>query len=278
MDQIMTAKIFFFHNPKAGGYSLRRVFENHFLPEQRCPIIENDKIGHERLKGEYSGFRDYDYYAGHYGHDIFTAVNDGHQCVTNFRNPLARLASLYNYFRFKVTLSEQELRSECFRAVAFAKSVCFAEFVSSEDPNVEVYVRNAHFRQLANSCWALATTTELGDVCQFVDAMPWYYVCEYPHMSIAWLRHAFGLDLDQLPRENVTQAQSNHAADLVSLDDRIREVILAKNDLDFALYRYAVARFVSRVPAQPAGLRNIIRQGARSIMRLTRRGSGLRGQ
>jgi hypothetical protein len=273
----MTEKIFFFHNPKAGGYSLRRVFERHFRSDKQCPIIENDKMGHEGLRGEYAHFRGYDYYAGHYGHDIFEAVNDGHRCVTNFRNPLARLVSLYNYFRFNVKLSEEELRTERFCAVAFAKSVSFGEFVSSDDPNVDVYVRNAHFRQLANSCWALETTKELEDVCRFVDAMPWYYVCEYPEMSIAWLRRAFGLDLGQLPRENVTRAQSDQA-DLVTLNDRIREVILAKNDLDFALYRYAVGRFVSRVGTQPTQLRNIIQQGARSIMRLARRRSASRGQ
>jgi hypothetical protein len=90
----VTNKIFFFHNPKAGGYSLRRVFETHFRTEKQCPIIENDKVGHERLRGEYAHFRGYDYYAGHYGRDIFEAVNEGHRCVTNFRNPLTRLISL----------------------------------------------------------------------------------------------------------------------------------------------------------------------------------------
>jgi hypothetical protein len=274
----MAGKIFFFHNPKAGGYSLRKVFEPHFRTEQQCPIIENDKVEHKLLRGEYAKFRGYDYYAGHYGHDIFQAVNEGHWCVTNFRNPMTRLISLYNFFKFKVKLSEEELRSERFRAVAFAKSASFQEFVSSADPNVEVYIRNAHFRQLANSCWALETTKQLDDVCRFVDAMPWYYVCEYPQMSIAWLRRALGLDLSHLPRENVTQAQSDQAADLATLDDRIRKVILAKNDLDFALYRYAVGRFVARVGVPPTGLRNIIQQGARSIMRLARGGSALRGQ
>jgi hypothetical protein len=166
----MTEQIFFFHNPKAGGYSLRRVFESHFRSDKQCPIIENDTVGHERMTGEYAHFRGYDYYAGHYGRDIFEAVNDRHQCITDFRNPLARVVSLYNYFRFKVKLSEEELRTERFCAVAFAKSVSFAEFVSSSDPNVEVYVRNSHFRQLANSCWALETTNELDDIYRFVDA------------------------------------------------------------------------------------------------------------
>jgi len=274
----VTDKIFFFHNPKAGGYSLRRVFETHFRTEKQCPIIENDKVGHERLRGDYAHFRGYDYYAGHYGQDIFEAVNQGHRCVTNFRNPLRRLISLYNFFRFNVKLSEEELRTERFRAVAFAKSVSFEGFVSSNDPNVDVYVRNAHFRQLANSCWDLETTKEIDEVYRFVDEMPWYYVCEYPEMSIAWLRRAFDWNLDHLPRENVTRIQGDQAADLATLDDRIWNVILAKNDLDFALYRYAVDRFLSRVTAHPIELRNIVQQGTRSVVQpLAERRSVSRG-
>ena len=101
--------------------------------------------------------------------------------------------------------------------------------------------------------------------------MPWYYVCEYPEMSIAWFRRAFGWNLDHVPRENVTQAQSEQAANLATLDERIQNVIRAKNNLDFALYRYAVGRFVTRVTAHPTGLRNIIQLGARSVMRLVAR-------
>jgi Sulfotransferase family len=248
----MTDKIFFFHNPKAGGSSLRRLFERYFRSEKGCPIIENDKVGHEGSRGEYAHFRGYDYYAGHYGRDIFEAVNDGHWCVTNFRNPAARLISLYNYFKFNVKLSEKELRTERFRAVAFAKSVSFEEFVSSEDPNIDVYVRNAHFRQLANSCWALETTKEFDDVCRFVDQMRWFYVCEYPETSVAWLRRAFDWDLDHISRENVTRAESDQPANLATLDGGTQKLILAKNDLDFALYRYAVGRLVTRsLPIQP---------------------------
>ena len=165
-------------------------------------------------------------------------------------------------------LSEEELRTERFRAIAFAKSVSFEKFVPSSYPNLDVYVRNAHFRQLANSCWDLETTKEIDEVYRLVHEMPWYYVCEYPEMSIAWLRRAFDWKLGHLPRENVTRIQGDQAADLATLDDRTRKVMLAKNDLDFALYCYAVGRFLSRVKAHPIELRNIIQHGIRSVVQL----------
>jgi hypothetical protein len=247
------------------------VFEAHFPAERRCPIIENDKVGHERWRGEYAHFRGYDYYAGHYGRDIFEAVNDGHRCVTNFRDPIERLISLYNFFKFNVKLSEEELGTERFLAVAFAKSASFEEFVSSKDPNVDLYVRNAHFRQLANSCWVLDATKEFDGVCRFVDEMRWYYVCEYPAMSFACFRRAFDWDLPQIPRENVTRAESDKPANPATVDDRIQKLILAKNDLDFALYRYAVRRLVTQVTDHPIGSRNIIQRGTRTVLQLLAR-------
>jgi hypothetical protein len=264
----MTEKIFFFHNPKAGGVSLRTVFESRFSTAKKCPIIENDKVGHERLRGEYASFRGYDYYAGHYGYDIFRSVNDGHGCVTNFRDPVGRVVSLYNYFKFNVSLSQEELATDRFRAVALAKSVSFEKFVSSDDPDIEVYLRNAHFRQLANSCWNLEPSKGLNDVCRFVDEMRWYYVCEYPRLSAVWLRRTFGREFCRIPRANVTQIKSNQPANLLPLDDRIRKLILAKNSLDFALYRYAVRRLVTRATAHSTKFQELLHQGAHSITRL----------
>jgi hypothetical protein len=57
-----------------------------------------------------------------------------------------RLVSLYNFFRFVVDLADEALLIERFYALRFAKSVSLKESMSSDDPRVEVYVRNWHFR------------------------------------------------------------------------------------------------------------------------------------
>ena len=96
--------LFFFHNPKAGGSSIRRVLGSLFPPAAHCPLIENTERDHERRAGNYRGFRGHRYYAGHYGHDIFRVVEDRHDPVSNFRDPAARLLSLYNFYRIRVPL------------------------------------------------------------------------------------------------------------------------------------------------------------------------------
>ena len=72
-----------------------------------------------------------------------------------------------------------------------AKSANLEVFVSADDPRINVYVRNAHFRQLANSCWSLQEAKGFKDVCRFIDAMAWYYVCEYPELLLRWMRRVF---------------------------------------------------------------------------------------
>jgi hypothetical protein len=264
----MSDKIFFFHNPKAGGSSLKRIFESRFPAEKRCPLIENEKVQHEGLRGDYVRFRGFDLYAGHYGHDIFVVVNDGHSCVTNFRHPVDRLISLYNFFRFYVNLSDEELRTERFYAVLAAKSLSFERFVCADDPHVEVYVRNAHFRQLANSCWSLETVKGFKDVCRLIDGMPWYYVCEYPELSVRWMRRVFDWEMDQIPRENVTGDRGDQAISLSTLDDHTYKIICRKNDLDFAIYKYAVDHFLfrTRLVDAPCGLRAIVKPGVQNIV------------
>ena len=108
-------RLFFFHNPKAGGSSVNRVLGSMFPPAEHCPLIENTERDHQRRAGNYRGFRGYRYYAGHYGVDIFQAVADRHDPVGNFREPAARLLSLYNFYRIQPPLPDDaEKRDELY--------------------------------------------------------------------------------------------------------------------------------------------------------------------
>ena len=221
-----------------------RILESRFPPEKRSPLIENTQVEHDGLSGDFARFRGYDLYAGHYGYDIFAAVNEGHACLTNFRHPATRLISLYNFFRCMVDLPDEELRKERFYAVRFAKSASFEGFVSCADSRVEVYVRNWHFRQLANSCWSLETNEPCDKVCRFIDSMPCLYVCEYPEASILWMRRALNWNLNRLPQENATGEKA--AISFCVLDEQTHRAICQKNELDFAIHRYAVDRLLKQ--------------------------------
>jgi len=229
-------RLFFFHNPKAGGTAVGHALEAMFAPELRCPLIENTERDHERHAGNYLPFRGYRYYGGHYGRDIFRAVDAGHAAVTNFRDPVARLRSLYTYYRCVVKLPQDANLLDDLYPVAFAQSHDFDKFIATADPRIEIHTRNYHVRQLTGSAWSPGSIGDLDQALAFVDLMPWYYVCELPGLSQIWGQHVFGDGFAPIARVNVTGVATGHPAATT------RRLIEDKNALDRALHAFATRK------------------------------------
>jgi len=194
---------------------------------------------------------------GHYGYDVYRAIDSGHAAITNFRHPAARLASLYNYFRFAVHPTVEDLASSTFTAVRTAKTSSFEAFALCDDPQVAMYTCDHHFRQLANSPWSMATARSERDVVELVEAMPWFYVCEFPDASYLWARSALGWRLDKVRRDNITGAENGEAATLLGMSDALYARIMARNARDLAIYRLAVDRLIGATSC-PLPVRQII--------------------
>ncbi len=243
--------LFFFHNPKAGGSSVNRVLGSMFPPDQHCPLIENTERDHERRAGNYRGFRGYRYYAGHYGHDIFQAVADRHDPVSNFREPAARLLSLYNFYRIQPPVPDDAERRDDLYPVAFAKQVDFHRFVSTNDPRIEIHTRNHHVRQLTGSAWQPGSPGHLAQATAMLQRMPWFFVCEHPQRSQRWGERVFGARFAPIGRENVTRDNpaNGGGADLVdaaAIAPATLRVIRDKNALDAALHARAARRLLQQ--------------------------------
>ncbi|WP_152569450.1 MULTISPECIES: hypothetical protein [Sphingomonas] len=224
--------------------SLRAALQGLFEPAERCPVIENDTIDHIRNGGNYHFARGYRCYAGHVGVDVFRTVADGHAAVTNFRHPVARIGSLYRYFR-AVPIAAPELEHPRYHAVRFARERSFEEFVTTDDPRVRVYTENQHARQLTGSPWRLDPAIDMAAAVGLIDTMPCFYVCEEPARSLAWFGERFGIAT--IPRDNVTPGEAGQAP----LPD-LSEAILAMNRCDLALHDYAVARLRALQPGGAA--------------------------
>jgi hypothetical protein len=244
MRDIGERGLFFFHNPKAGGTSVGRALESMFAPDERCPLIENSERDHERRGSDYAAFCGFRYYGGHYGHDIFRAVADRQDAVTNFRDPTARLLSLYNYYRLNVTVPDDPAQLDNYYAVVFAQEVDFHRFVSTDDPRVEIHTRNHHVRQLTNSGWSGDSAGDLTHAIALLERMAWFYVCEYPELSMRWGREVFGEPLPLISRENVTSRSKGGQLAVTTIDPATRRAIHDKNVLDEALHAHAVRRLL----------------------------------
>jgi hypothetical protein len=238
------SEIFFFHHPKAAGTAVARAMSSRFAGPECCPLIENTQRDHENRAGQYGEFKGYRYYGGHYGHDIYAAVAAGHATVGNFRDPVARLLSLYNYYRLHVTLPDDPAAVDALYPVAMAQRLGFREFVLSDDPRLEVHTRNHQVRQLTSSAWDIRSVGDLGHATGMMERMIWFYVSERPVESQRWGRAVFGDGFAAVERENVTVRRSDGLVALARVDAETRGIIRRKNALDLALYARAKARLL----------------------------------
>lgn len=236
----MTERLFFFHNPKAGGTSVADALAGLFAPERRCPRIENDAVEHRANRGRYEAYRGYDYYGGHYGRDIYDTVGQGMDCLTNFRWPVARVMSLYRYFRHVVEVTDAEAADPRFRSVMLAKTLSLDDYVTCDDPAVRIHTCDHHFRQLTGSGWSGTIAGDLGQAIDLVDRMRWFFIAEHPYESLVWTQSVFEGRLTAIDRLNETRGP----AAARDLGRRAYQRLDGQNQLDLALYRYAVDRLL----------------------------------
>jgi hypothetical protein len=249
--------LFFFHNPKAGGSSLKLILASMYAPDRICPIDETDPFQRRAAAEGYRAMQGFDLYVGHFGHDLYRAVETGHAPITNFRHPATRLVSLYNYFRFVVQVAPEYLEGPDLAAIRLAKSASFEDFVLCDDPQVAMYTCDHHFRQLANSSWSMASTRSEREVADLIAAMPWFYVCELPDASYLWARWALGWRLDRVERANVTMVEQDAPASILAMPDALVRKIAARNPRDMAIYRMAVGRLISETARSPASKESV---------------------
>jgi hypothetical protein len=244
-------RLFFFHNPKAGGTSVVGALGRLFEARRCCPRIENDATEHAAHAGRYAAFQGYDFYAGHYGFDVYDAVGAGMPAATNFRWPVDRVISVYRYFRYVVELTDAQARDPRFAAVRLAKALSLDDFVTCVDPAVVLHTYDHHFRQLTGSGWSPLYEGEIRAARTLVDQMAWFYVCEHPYESLAWAETAFEGRVPSVQRLNVTHAED--AADAVLSAKAYRQLV-SQNQNDIALYQYALGRLLAEVAPAEARL------------------------
>jgi hypothetical protein len=235
--KITIVKLFFFNLPKAGGTSIISALTKN-QARTIAPLIENNALDHSILDKNYEPFKGYDVYAGHYGRDFYQAVNDGHTALTNFRHPVARISSLYRYFRYAVPLEPHQLEAPHHKAVQLAKTASFEEFTASTDEDVLKYISDFHFRQLCCSPWESKCADTTASAKDFIHLMPCAFICEYPAQSGALFRDMLGVpDIDRLNTD-----KRNNSDGPVTLN--AVENILSMNKKDLDLYEFAIRHFL----------------------------------
>ena len=187
----------------------------------------------------------FDVYFGHCGYDIYQNVRDGHSLVTNFRDPIQRIHSIYRYWRFNVSSDALgRLHPDDAQVVRLAQVMPFGEFIRSDNRDVDLYISDFHFRQLYRSGWVKTKKSRWAKwiVKRRIRAMPWFYIAETPQASATLLGNLFPDKPDlSIPVEN----RSRGTVEPVSEADA--KHIIGMNLLDYYIYGYALKLQAARL-------------------------------
>jgi len=82
------------HIPKTGGTSLHDILVGNFCPEEICPERFNalKKYSQEELAR-------YSYFSGHFDRESINYISADKDIITLFREPKARILSLYYFWK-----------------------------------------------------------------------------------------------------------------------------------------------------------------------------------
>lgn len=244
-------RILFFHNPKAGGTAVASQFksmigvENSMIWDQSCPPD----------RGSWKSCSRHDLIHGHCGYDFFQEVGPNYLLTTNFRHPVSRIVSLYDFWRNNTDgadlINQQtSLANSPVTVIApyLARHLSFPKFLREQHVAISIYTKNFHARQLLKTPWEYwkPNRFNLLTLKRRIRRMHWFYVCEYPMLSEAWFRIQFPtvpLPLG-LSHENTTNYEQKEKT-IPSTDDVA--LVLSNNWLDLAIYRFAVRLLEKRL-------------------------------
>lgn len=247
----------FLHNPKAGGTAVADLLRSAFGPGQVAPLRETSP--HERDPAGWANLRQCRFVAGHFGYEVVEHHFPGHGTITNFRHPVSRVASLYDYWR-SVAVSPTLPNPN---GPAYASRLSFSEFIRDPSPFLGLYLEDFHTRQLVASGWLPATLgePELERARGRIRALRWFYVCEREQDSLAWLAAVYPRLAAGRPLARVNVTTALHRTVPTAADT---EVIASRNRHDLAVYEFAADLLRGRVAAG---------RGPRAAVRLTAQAS-----
>lgn len=251
-------RFFFLHNPKAGGTALRSVLAGAAHGASLAPTFGNAPNEHAALGGDFSAFGGFENYFGHYGFEVYEALGQDHVLVTNFRDPVRRVYSMYRYWRNNVPVEAlAHLHPRDAAIVRSSHELSFSDFIRQDSEELRIYTQNFHARQLHRDGWRLDRLDEaaLDLVKRRISAMAWFYIAESPEVSMYLFAKAFPGLRGTAGRENVSTGPDDGIADADAA------YIAQHNALDYAIYVHAWQEQVARLTADAAAFADQARTG-----------------
>jgi hypothetical protein len=232
--------IFFMHVPKCGGSTLATLLRRHFRPAEICPVPADGAWPAEAAPG-----LRYALYCGHFSMDFIDRWHGRGTKLLMLRHPLARVVSLYDYWRsYRWEYIRENLPAH--NGPVLAKSLAFSDFL--DHPHATANIYNACAAQLLGRRAHLITEDPPAATREAIAALQrfdWIGTAEDFSDSVARLTRQLGMRRPRvMPRENASGPGRPsfpyfEPVDKTLPSDADRRRILEGNRIDLAVYEAA---------------------------------------
>ena len=230
-------KIFFLHNPKAGGSTIRKLISDSSPGRKICPNFSNSPNSDDYRDDNIDYYSTFDLFFGHWGYNIISKIDNNGIIISNFREPANRIYSLYRYWKYNVNLNDlNDLNENDYMCVKFSKIYNFSDFIRLDNKELNLYIKNFHSRQLYCCGWEnLDLNDHALDVIKYrIKKMPWFWMTENPEYSMLLFRKAFPqFQHASLGHENVSSGP------YAKILDKDLNYLKSLNYWDYQVYAYA---------------------------------------
>jgi hypothetical protein len=235
------------HIPKTGGNSVFKIIADHVPSLRICP---SPRLGVWNYR--YYDVHGYDIYSGHFDHEFLDQIGAGALRLTMVRHPVARIVSMYDYWRGfsadEISAISAEIPDN---GPLFASSVRFDAFVAAPTQFVKGQVENGMTRQLLGKTYKelLSNPNEMiNEAYRRLSTFDWVGITEQLDQSIASLADLLEFNPEVgIPRLNDSYARGNSITRTRPTEQEIALVEHA-NFADIALYVRVANSFTGPEP------------------------------
>jgi Sulfotransferase family len=233
----------FFHIPKTAGTTFRELLVEKLQPIKKLYVSDVSQISYisdEQLNS-------YDFVSGHVGTALLARLKPDCKKLTMLRDPLARTISQYQYLK-KLTIS-YDVASDPY-GNQFGDNTLKQLLEGTGDVFVNGLFRNTQTWSLVCGHQQAYRRVDLPDhevlaiAKENLEGMDFFGIVEKMESSLALLNQTFGLNVDVVTGSAVVSNPSSFKDTDYS---HFHSMILENNQLDVALYAWAVERFEQRV-------------------------------
>ncbi|MGF1522350.1 MAG: hypothetical protein ACFBSF_08540 [Leptolyngbyaceae cyanobacterium] len=237
----MSPRLFFIHIPKTAGSTFNAFLDQQYAFTDIAPpeaFAKGDEYIHNGdPAGRLNYLKKFSLYRGHYGYNACQLFMPEYVTLTVLRDPVERVVSQYNFWRTEPEVLLENSTHDARSMAALARQLPLRDFFQTEHPLITRLFHNGQARPLATDFGCDLEGQALQELAlSHLEKIDYVGVTAAFDLFLRVLCERFGW---HHPQQLQPLNTARHSLQVEDLDQATLNAIMAKNEVDLALYKRA---------------------------------------